>query len=452
MIDETLTVACTRCDRAIKARPKIDGTPKVPKGWRQIGDTLLCRDCKTALYYVRAVRLQIRGVCEHDKDGRTWDDCRKALSAAAVASARLGNWLVQRLFEADQAAAPTLEKTKDGKTKLAPCPTVAYCAIPKSEFSELSGATISALMQQVAGWYKSRRFAALVALNRSVENYRFGFLPVELRAADISLAVDAEGKYMLRGVAIQPGKSWPLKIYADARGAATLRAIQSGEAQMLGAKIVRRAKPGPNGKRSKAWFLRLACLLPRKPARKSHQEITLTLGHDADALLFGSLVAKDDVFEFPGVAARKIIVGGDKTDRRTQQENSLQRGLWSRRKQARWAKDRSLQSAARQRKIGEQIKLCAAALARWCVSHGVTSIDYQVEDRGFSSHFPYRRLLDAIRNATEPHGIAIHPIGQAANDDETEALAGPGSETSDGPCGPATSAQARGRQTAESGT
>ena len=107
-----------------------------------------------------------------------------------------------------------------------------------------------------------------------------------------------------------------------------------------------------------------------------------------------------------------------------QQDSSLIRGIWSNRKAARWAANRTAKCEARQRKIGKLLEVYAAALARWCVSHGVTSVDYDVTDRGFLPHGPWRRLADRINTSLENEGIALHVLGKTKQDD-SGALAGP---------------------------
>lgn len=416
------TAICCGCSREQKAKPNRDGAPKCPRGWKAVGDGLLCRECKAERFFIRAVRMKIVGV--HPSDGgkqaaREMPELRAALSAAAKASARFGNWYVQRLFAADLAVAP-LEKTKDNKSKLPPCPEIeGWYREAVAMFPDLSGGCLSGLSRSVRAWYSSRRWDALIGLSRSVESYRFGYLPVHVREQETRVEVDADGKYVLR-ISITPGQSWALSIYVDGRNLAYLRKIMAGDATKLAAKIVRRSGatlPGQPPK--KAWYAQVSAMFPRTLGRRaSHQEITLTLGHDPGCLLFGTLEGSDDVFEFPGVALKNTIVGGDKTDRALQQEHSLARGVWSKRKLSRWQRDRSEQSRSRQRKIKSQLQLAAAALARWCLAHDVTSVDYDTAPRGFVPHCPYRELRDALTHALEPHGIGLHVLEPAEVGDD----------------------------------
>lgn len=432
-MNETANIMEVRCPcgKVAEARQNKDGRPKIPKTWRRIDGVLTCRDCVKRAYYTRAIRVQIRGVAPGEE--RTAGEFRKTLSAASNASARFGNWYVQRLLAADLALAPTLEKTKDGKTKLPPMPAVDYYREAVKAFPELSGGGISGLAQMVKQWYGARRFDALIALNRSVESYRFGYLPVEVRKQDWKLMRDEDGKLTIR-CSVNPGRSWTVSVYADARSRSQLEQIEHGEAVALACKIIRASKQpvaGSGAPPRKAWFFRISAMFPRKPKRQQHREITMTLGHDAECLLYGAIDGSDEerhVYQSPGVTLRKLIVGGDKSDRAHQQEWSAARGIWSRRKVARWQQDRTRMCENRRRKLGKLIELEAAKLARWCVRMNVTSVDYETADRGFLPHFPWRVLRDKISFALEAESIGFAAI-DTANHEDSEALAAPGSDT-----------------------
>lgn len=425
---------CNPAERQYVSAPTKDGsTAKIPKGWRKIEEEFVCCECVAKRFFARSFRVQIVGVAgEPETGGRTMEEFRVQLRAAAREAARYGNWLVAKLFAADQAV--LTPEHEWSKTKLPPCPQVDL--YQPAMFPRMSPAGMTAVAQMVRGWYSERRFDALVKMDRSVESYRFGYLPVEVRAADWKI-VQQENKYIFRGVTIAPGKSWALRVFCDPHNLGHLKACVAGDALPLGLKIVRRTKqpiPGGNGKPVKAWFFRVSVLLPRKPKRQSHQEITLTLGHDGDSLLFGTLDGKEEVFEFPGVEVRKQIVGGDRSDRHRQTEQSLTRGLMPRRKAQRWGADRTRVAGNRVRKIAYQLHLAASALVRWCRSHGVTSVDYDTADRGFVPHFPWRELRDNIACGLEAENIGLHVIGEEPAADvgnmfDFEALAGPGRET-----------------------
>lgn len=421
------------CGAKYTAKPAKDGGPKTPPGWRTLDGTLTCGKCVAAAYYTRGYRFEIRGLADPNDD-RDFGEFRQACAAASAASARFANWLVREMFKSDPAvdAGYQPERTAKGTLRLAPLPAVDYYhAVKAGKFPGLAPSSACSLAKMVRGWYTDRRWDALVACNRSVESYRFGRLPVEIPKQKWRIEALDDGKLAIRTQA-GPGQSWLLSIYGEQRAIGALRACRTGEGVPLALKIVRGAKRTRDGELRRGWYLRVSIMLPRKAnTRQKHQEITLTLGHDGDALLWGQIDGSDrdeDVFTFHGCEVKNIIVGGDKTDRTMQVDLSMMRGIWSRRKLARWSVDRTRQSEARQRKISEQLKLAAASLARWCAAHGVTSVDYDTTDRGYVPHFPYYRLRDLLRSALEGRGIALHVLEDTtspANQEESGAVARP---------------------------
>lgn len=434
MITEHQAV-CTGCQKTMKAKPTKDGSGvKCPMGWRSIADALLCGECVRARYYVRGFRVAIRGVVGSEKDSRDTVDFRASLVAAAKATARFANWYVQRLYAADLAAAPSLAKTKDGKVKLPKAPEVDFYRAATIAFPEMAPASIVAAAKMIRGWYVADRYQVFVQHSRSVRSYRFGDLPVEIPKQAWTLVVGDDGKMAIR-TQVGPGKSWHVDIYADPISRSRLKAIDAGEAVPLALKLVRanRTQTAGGGARpQKAWYFRISAMFPRKAPRKAHQEITLTLGHDPGVLLYGVIEGDDDAFEFPGDALRRIVVGGDKSDKRRQQEHSLARAAkWSKRQLARWGKDRTRVCENRTKKVAYQMKLAAASLARWCVQKGVTSVDYDAQDRGFLPHCPWYALRSAIDSALEREGVALHVTTEPEETNQA-AFVGPEQETSGG--------------------
>lgn len=252
----------------------------------------------------------------------------------------------------------------------------------------------------------------LRALFRCARSYRWDGLPVPVHNQAWRLERIEEQEIVLR-LQVGPGQSWRLGVVAEAVHLTRMRQLASGEAEAGTAWLMRRRrKPRPGETQvRRSWFLRISGLFPRPTSvrGRTHQERTLRLGHDQESLWFGSIDGDPEaVFEYTGFALRKAIVGHDRMDRRRQVDDSLRRGLWSRRKQRRWTQDRSAACARARAKIDAELHLAVTALVRWCRSHRVTAIDYETDDRGFLPHFPYARLAEFLRTACENEGLALH--------------------------------------------
>jgi hypothetical protein len=288
--------------------------------------------------------------------------------------------------------------------------------------------------------YAKERFAALAAMRQNVRSYVWDGLPVVVHKQAWQLLSMDGGRLVLR-IQIGPGKSWTLDVAAHGQHLAWLRQIAAGDVIPGMAMFVRRAReprPGER-KRVRVWYLRISAQVPRPQKRRgpSLREVTLTLGHDASALLYGHLDEGDDVFEYPAPTLRALIAAHKKLDRQRQIDASNRRQHWSKRKARRWAAGRTAACARNQAKIRQELALCAASLVRWCQGHSVTAVDYDVTPRGWMESFPYCALANRIRTSLENAGIALHIAGEpAAGIEVPDAPDGPEDETQPAFTGP----------------
>lgn len=432
---------CAVCGRTQKARPAKAGGVKTPRGWKKVADGLRCRECTRSAMFARSVRTRI--VAVEDDKGRDAKAFYQALYAASNDAAAFANWYIQQLYKADEG---TLPIARDGK--LPACPQVDFYGQATRLFPRLAPTSICSLAQMVRGWYAADRFACLLLKNRMVRTFKTLELPIPVHVQSWRFDGEAGGGIAIKAQ-IGPGHSWRFIVRTDGSELGRLKSLIAGDGERGAAMFVkrRRAKrPGESTPPPKVWQFRIAGLFPRRAPRQSHQEVTLRLGFDAGMLLFGALEDSDDVYELYGCDAKKIIVGGDRSDRIRQVDASKMRGLWSRRKVRRWQADRTIACERRAKKLGKLIELYAADLARWCRSHGVTAVDFDATDRGFMPHFPYAQLRGRIACALENIGIALHVLDAdgepLAEQRKQEALVGPGSETNGKARPPVTSPQA----------
>jgi hypothetical protein len=413
----------------MKSKLTKDGSGmKTPRGWKKVADGVRCGQCTRAAFVMRSVRLRIIG--PHDSEPREAKELWQAMCRASGELADFANGYLQKLMAADPALA------FDSPDKMPALPEVDYYSAAVTAFQNIAPRSLCQAAQAVRSYYVQERFACLAQKNRNVRSYRWDGLPIPVHNQAWRLESIDEKEIVLR-LQVGPGKSWTLKVFADGVNLARMRQLLSGEGERGAAVLMRRRRqprPGETTVR-RSWFLKIAGNFPRvEPKRReSHKEITLTLGHDAESLLFGAIEGDEECFEFPGVDVRKMIVGFDRTDAKRQVEASLKWGLWPKRKSKRWAQDRAAQCAKQAKKVEAQVKLAAAALASWCKARGVTSVDYDTADRGFVPHFPWQALRLSIQSALENIGVALHVVGsEEQNTSEQVALAEPGATTADG--------------------
>lgn len=425
-----MTVTCIDCAAERQSSVAKDGSAKTPMGWRKIEGGYRCGKCQKKAFVGRSIRLRIlRPAANEERDMQAM---YRALNAASVESNKFANWYLQRLLAADLlqlAHCEGLPKTS-GKVKLPPAPNVEWYREGTRLFPSVAPSSLVQQARMVASYYAKERFAALVAMNRNVRSYRWDGLPVIVNAQAWKLVRIDSDRIVLRAQ-IGPGKSWHLDVFVEGENLQRMRGIADGAIIPGTAVFVRRARaPRPGeAKRVRVWYLRISAQVPRALRRNSRiAKSVLTLGYDAESLLYGSVDDSEDAYEYSGYELRKSIVKYERLDRRRQIDASVRREQWSKRKARRWAADRTAACEKRANKTAAEIDLCAAHLTRWCESHGICEVNFDRSPRGFLNTFPYRRLADRIQTSLENAGIAIFFSGDEADESQV-AFAGPGSET-----------------------
>jgi len=431
---ESITITCVDCSVERNTPVAKDGSGKTPSGWRKIDGGYRCARCQKKSYVGRSIRLRIvKPAANEDRDRQAM---YRALNAASAESNKFANWYLQRLLAADLlqlAHCEGLPQT-NGKSKLPPSPKVDWYRDGTRLFPSCAPSSLVQQARMVASYYARERFAALVAMNRNVRSYRWDGLPVIVNAQAWKLVRIEDQRIVLRAQ-IGPGKSWHLDVFAEGENLHRMRQITDGAIIPGTAVFVRRARaprPGETN-RVRVWYLRISAQVPRATGKKTKTANSiLTLGYDAESLLYGSVDDSEEIYEYSGYELRKSIVKYERLDRRRQIDASIRRQHWSKRKARRWAVDRTAACERRANKTTAEIDLCAAHLVRWCESHGITEVNFDRSPRGFLDTFPYRRLADRIQTSLENAGIAIYFSGHDKTDEESQvAFAGPGSETGD---------------------
>lgn len=423
-IDKRIPVNCCECntDYAPKqggAKVAKDGLPKTPKGWSRYGDGFLCRNCRNSRYMSRTIRCEVASVAE--SEARQWGEFVTAAYAASQQCKRFANWYWARLFAADPATDPSTWTTKTSKktgkelTVLPSLPDVPWYRATKI-FTDVSPSVLVQLSQQVRGVYCTDRWEVLVSNERTVRCCRRKTLTIPCPSQRWKLVTLPDGRFGVT-LAVGPGKSWALRLTVDAYNREYLKQLVAGEAMQRGTanlKLVsRERRSGESAEPVKRWTLFVAGMFARpNTKRKKAATRTLTLGHDAKCLWVGSLLDDDsgELWEFPAVRLRERLTSHGMRDRRKQIDNSQMPRRLSKRAMRRLKQARTGHCDRHAEFVDKESEQQIAALVRRCVAAGVDCVEYEITDRGWTPHFPWRRLRDKLAIALENEGIALHVL------------------------------------------
>lgn len=414
--DGRVRAQCGHCRRDFApdkggAQRSKDGGPKTPKRWTKLGDgKFLCDVCRAAQFVVRVIRCEVGDVAEAESR-----DKQEFIAAAYQASqelAKFGNWFLQRLYAADPATDPkTWTKNSKGQDALPALPEVPFYEATRI-FTGVSPRVLCQAAQNVRGHYAQDRFNVFVSLLRSTRSYKKTTLPLPIPNQAWQFIVLPDGQ-IGASIAVGPGKNWKLRLRIDAANREYARQIMEGVAIQRGAAMLvlrrREVYAGENkGSFVKRWTLKVVACFPRKKARQSHREVTLELGHDAKCLWVGRILddQEGELWEFPAVRLKERLVSHLHRDQRRQIDNSR----LSRRARRRLGQNRTRHCDHNNFFVQKETEQQIAALVRRCVSAGVTTVQYEITDRGWAKHFPWYRLRQKLAIALENEGLALHVL------------------------------------------
>ena len=169
----TRIVTCADCMIVeTEAEARIDGSAKIPRGWKLISGDMVCPDCAKQ-WITRAVTWSIDRV-----DGMTWTtfvtECNREFSTCA----RMANRMMQRMFAGD----PGVDETTGKLGKLPSGLANEIYHLGREAYPELPSTAVSGVSQRVYKRWMADRFDIFIAHKKSVPSFKL--LPLEVRRSN----------------------------------------------------------------------------------------------------------------------------------------------------------------------------------------------------------------------------------------------------------------------------
>lgn len=172
---EKVTIYCDATGETAEVKTTSKGTPRLPKGWKRLGDELFCAKAYKERFRLAAIILPVAGLHidesgmseEQIKSARAegWKALRESMKESWGRSTELANWVVQTLLANDV--------TRDPETgKLPPMPkTYLY---GERDFTGWSN-TASSTIREVEQDYRKKRGEMLFFGRRRLPDFRYPF-------------------------------------------------------------------------------------------------------------------------------------------------------------------------------------------------------------------------------------------------------------------------------------
>jgi hypothetical protein len=168
-VDPTkVDVTCSLCGKTARAKPKLDGTGRLPQGWLALPGEKLCGKCRDERYLRRAVALPVAavvGAVGEEKFG--WKEFEALLKPAWQQSTALSNWAVTELRARDVQRRP-------GETGPMP-PMKAVYLYPDAvrQFPGMASQSLNSVLHAVERRWRKQRYFVSWKRDQSLPSYKY---------------------------------------------------------------------------------------------------------------------------------------------------------------------------------------------------------------------------------------------------------------------------------------
>ena len=380
---------CQRC----QAAPKVMTGTRLPRGWKHVGEAILCPACLHDHYLHRAVTVPIASPID-----ATWGEFGAALKEAWVQSTACANWIVTTLYVRDIRREATMQKL--------PSMTPVYLyPEARAQFPQISPINLTALLQQVERTYREQRYELLWTGTRSLAVHRYP-VPTPIHAQALAIDPPDPGNGWMT-VRLRLGdRWWALRLRGGAEFARQRRqllALQTGTALMgAGALLGITARTGDHRHREdrRRVLLKLTGWFPRPVVREASGVCRVVTAASDFCLVHR-----------PG---HTVPIHGDLV-RRQIRLYEIRRG--------RAPRGLGLDPTRQADRIKTLCQEMAALIARWAREDGRAIVSYEDDERGFCDPFPWTKWRLWLQSAIENQGLRWEYASDAVGTVPAEALA-----------------------------
>jgi hypothetical protein len=399
--------------------------PRLPRGWKRIGEAIYCAKCVANAYVLRATTLPIAKPVDH-----TWEEFRAAIREQWQLTSQCATWMVREYYARDVARAAQPKLPKMERVYLYP--------EARERFPQLPSNTVSALEQLVAAKYRKQRYGVVWTLEEQLQTLRY---PQPFLVPGQAWSIEIENtarKDIILSVPLG-GERWKLRLRGGGdfrRQRRDIEQIVRGEAVKGELQIYRKRaqgtdRAGQHGQQSSAIgtergefgqrvkydvMVKLVCRYPRPAAVE--RSGTLFVRTDSDSLLV-ALNIKDE---------RLWIYHADQL-RRWTAEHMRNLNRWSDDQKAEqrpvpsFGARRSAAAVKFRNRIHSLHLEAAAQLVNYATRRRFAEIKYDDRDKGFVRRFDWSGLKGAI--ATKCNAAGILFTDASASGEVSAELPGP---------------------------
>jgi hypothetical protein len=376
-------------------------TPKLPRGWKRLGEQTYCSACWTAKFMLRAITFPVIGPV----DPADWPKLREVLKQSWSDSTRLGNWALTELAKA--------ESPRDPQAKRMPkLPHLYLYPAARKLVPQMTPISVVSLLNSVQRKYYASRIDVLWRGTTSLPIMRYPIpYPIHNQAWEASYLTDTE-KVPLLTVRLA-GQRFTLRLKGGPQMYRQLTAFDAlitgralaGEAALYRVRI-NRADPGA-GVEDRGLFTRvmakLVMWLPKQAQGAAAGELRLARGKDC---LWCAEISRHDPWRLNADYARTWIIGHQNfLHRISEDEKAERRAPKVARKHLNELRARRV--LKHQHRMDTFCHTAAKMLAEYAVRQKIARVIYDPAPTDYMPSFPWFKLEQMLQYKLDERHIAL---------------------------------------------
>jgi hypothetical protein len=386
-----IIIACASCSMSRTVSPTPKGGPRLPTGWKRLGDATYCPQCWGKRYILRAITMSVSSPLDC-----SWDELRKALRTMWAQTTAASNWMMTELY--------TRDVRRGSDEKITPMARVYLYPEARARFPDLPSQSVASLEQSVQRKYRAVRYPVLWTAAKSLPTHRYPtpfpvpsqgwHATIEADQAIVSLRI-GDARYRLR---LKRGPQFLRQMKAFSK-------IANGEA--VAGELAIYDHDGV--------LVKMAAWLPREEDKGVRADV-LTVRTSKDCLLIAVNAKDEALWRYNGDHLRRWA-----GEHRTQLQRWSEDQKYEQRPVPSFSQRRETTVRKFRDRMNSATHEIAAQLAGYASRRHFARVRYDDSDHSYMGDgFPWYRLRSLIAEKLDARGIALE-----SNAQPTQEKAGP---------------------------
>ena len=382
-----MQVLCVHSGKIAECKATAKGNPKLPMGWKWIGDKAYSKESWNDLYYIKAVTVPIVSPAVNGNAAEmksAWTTLDEQLKDAWQRSTEAANWAAKRLWSADKTR-------QQGQSK---CPKMPKIYLYGERNWEGWSQSAAAVLRTVESSYREKRYEIIWTGSAGVPNVRYPY-PYPVHNAGWKLEQEPGGA-MIFEARLPSGRVAVRVKTADKGGKYRMACLKHlmENPDLRGESAIIKKHDGTVMIKMVGWF----------PKTIREQSGEMRVRTDKDSLLVLCNEKDEKILILNGDDIKQKITGHERMLQRWREDQKLEMRT-PKQKKNKNEEDMKLACTKQNNRLDSFIKERSAQIVNHAKRRGLATIVFDGSDQGYFSSFPWFKLKTTLSQVCNRENI-----------------------------------------------